>query len=232
MKKIIIGITDCSKYKNYEHWFQKDKKVEVIRLSYKENNFEEIANCNGIVFTGGEDINPRLYNQPEYLMYCNPKNIDESRDAFEWKVIQYAEENQLPILGICRGLQFVNVFFGGTLVPDIPAFGKFNHSKFKEGKYRGHSVEVDKNSMLFKILGKSKGAINSSHHQSADMPGFGLVANALSPDGVIEGMERRDAKEKPFLLLVQWHPETLKDQQSIFSKNIRQSFLTAVRKII
>jgi putative glutamine amidotransferase len=229
MKNIIIGITDCEKYSNYDRWVQDQPGVEIIKLSYQENNFSDIGRCNGIMLTGGNDINPRLYNQPEYLAYCNPKDIDERRDEFEWKVMQHTEEKQIPVLGICRGLQFVNVFFGGTLVPDIPAFGKFNHSKFKAGKDRNHLVEIDANSELYKIVAQEKGEINSAHHQSADMPGYGLVVNAMSPDGIIEGMERKEAEGNSFLMLVQWHPERMADQESIFSKNIKQSFLDAVR---
>jgi putative glutamine amidotransferase len=229
MKNIVIGITDCHKYLNYERWIGDQPGVEVMKLSYHENNFGDIEKCNGIILSGGSDINPRLYNQPEFLAYCNPKDIDENRDEFEWKVLQHAEEKQLPVLGICRGLQLVNVFFGGTLVPDIPAFGKFNHAKLKEGEDREHLVQVDKNSALYKIIGQATGEINSAHHQSADMPGYGLVVNALSPDGVVEGMERKDTAGKSFLLLVQWHPERMTDLESIFSKNIRQSFLDAVR---
>jgi putative glutamine amidotransferase len=153
-------------------------------------------------------------------------------DEFEWKVLQHAEEKQLPLLGICRGLQFVNVYFGGTLVPDIPAFGKFNHSKLAEGKDREHSIEIDKNSMLYKILGQQKGEVNSAHHQSADMPGYGLVANAMSPDGIIEGMERKEPEGKSYLMLIQWHPERMTSQESFFSKNVKQSFLDAIRNSI
>ena len=229
MKNIVIGITDCAKYLNYERWIRDQPGVEIIKLSYDENNFNDIERCNGIMLTGGNDINPRLYNQPEYLPYCDPKDIDEKRDEFEWKVMQHTEEKQLPVLGICRGLQFVNIFLGGTLVPDIPAFGKFNHDKFKEGYDRDHLVEVDKNSLLYKITGQEKGEINSAHHQSTDMPGYGLVVNALSPDGIIEGMERKEVDGKSYLMLVQWHPERMKDLESIFSKNIRHSFLDAVR---
>jgi putative glutamine amidotransferase len=229
MKNIVVGITDCHKYLNYESWIADQPDVEVIKLSYHENNFDDTEKCSGIILTGGSDINPRLYNQPEFLAYCNPKDIDENRDEFEWKVLQHAEEKQLPVLGICRGLQLANVFFGGTLVPDIPAFGKFNHAKLKEGEDREHLVQIDKNSALYKIIGQETGKINSAHHQSADMPGYGLVVNALSPDGVVEGMERKDAAGKSFLLLVQWHPERMTDLESIFSKNIRQSFLDAVR---
>ena len=229
MKNIVIGITDCAKYFHYESWIREQPDVEIIKLSYHENNPGDVERCDGIMLTGGNDINPRLYNQPEYLVYCNQKDIDEKRDEFEWKVLQHTEERQIPILGICRGLQFVNVFFGGTLVPDIPAFGKFNHSKFEEGKDRDHLIEIDTNSLLYKITRQEKGEINSAHHQSVDMPGYGLVANAMSPDGVIEGMERIEAKGKSFLLLVQWHPERMTNQESIFSQNIRRSFLDAVR---
>jgi putative glutamine amidotransferase len=229
MKNIVIGITDCAKYFHYESWLGEQPGVEIIKLSYHQNNPGDVERCDGVVLTGGNDINPRLYNQPEYLVYCNQKDIDEKRDEFEWKVLQHTEEKQIPILGICRGLQFVNVFFGGTLVPDIPAFGKFNHSKFQEGKDRDHLIEIDTNSLLHKIIGQEKGEINSAHHQSVDMPGYGLVASAMSPDGVIEGMERKEAKGKSFLLLVQWHPERMTNQESIFSKNIRRSFLDAVR---
>lgn len=229
MKNIVIGITDCAKYFHYERWVREQPGVEIIKLSYHENNSGDVERCDGIMLTGGNDINPRLYNQPEYLVYCNQKDIDEKRDEFEWKVLQHTEEQHIPMLGICRGQQFVNVFFGGTLVPDIPAFGKFNHSKFEEGKDRDHLIEIDSNSLLYKITGQEKGEINSAHHQSVDMPGYGLVANAMSPDGVIEGMERKEPKGKSFLLLVQWHPERMTNQESIFSKNIRRSFLDAVR---
>ena len=232
MKNIVVGIADCSKYSQYESWIRNEPEVEIIKLSYHKENLDDIQNCNGIILTGGQDINPRLYNQPDFLAYCDPKYIDEKRDEFEWKVLQHTEEKQVPLLGICRGLQFVNVYFGGTLVPDIPAFGKFNHSKFEEGKDREHTVEIDKNSMLHKILGREKGEVNSAHHQSADMPGYGLVANALSPDGVIEGMERKEPEGKSFLMLIQWHPERMANQESIFSKNIKKAFLDAVRNNI
>lgn len=229
MKKITIGITDCAKYANYEQWVRQDPGVGIIKLSYHLNNISDIEKCNGIILTGGEDINPRLYNQPDFLAYCNPDNIDGQRDEFEWKVLQYTEENQLPLLGICRGLQFVNVYFGGTLVPDIPAFGKFNHSKFSEGHDRMHVVDVDRNSLLYKITGQEKGEVNSAHHQSVDMPGFGFVVNAFSADGVVEGIERREPEGRSFMLLVQWHPERMTDQESFFAKNIRQGFLDTVR---
>ena len=231
MKNIVIGISEGSRYFTYENWIKGEPGVEIIKLSYHQDNFNDVEKCDGILLSGGNDINPRLYNQPEFLAYCNPKDIDEKRDEFEWKIMQHVEENQKPLLGICRGMQFANVFYGGTLIPDIAAFGKFNHSKLEDAKDRNHTIEVDANSELYKITMQERGEINSAHHQAVDMPGFGLVANAMSPDGIIEGMERKDAKGKPFFLLVQWHPERMTNSESIFSKNIKRSFLDGVRNI-
>jgi putative glutamine amidotransferase len=223
--EISIGITDCGSYANYERWILKTPGVKTIRLSYKENNLDDIKKCDGVVLSGGEDVHPRFYNKKEYIEYCD--DIDERRDEFEWNVLDYTEANSVPLLGVCRGLQMVNVYFGGTLIPDIPSFGKYNHSKFpKEDRY--HSIDVDPNSMLMKIVGNAMGEINSAHHQSSDLVGRGLVANAFSPDGIVEGLERRNPHGKPYLLLVQWHPERMKPQESFFSESIRQSFINAV----
>ena len=225
-QNIIIGITDCSKFANYEKWITKEQGTEVIRLSPEKNNIEEIEKCHGIILSGGEDVHPRFYNKNEYVTLCH--EIDEQRDEFEWKVLQQTENNKLPLLGICRGLQMANVYFGGTLIPDIPSFGKFNHSKFPE-KDRRHIIQVDPYSDLKKIVGSEAGEVNSAHHQSTDRVGKGLVTNAISPDGIVEGMEREDKEGKPFLLLVQWHPERMTDQENPFSKRIKESFLEAVR---
>src|ERR1017187_1567836 len=232
MKNSIIGISEGTRYYNYEKWFHNEPGVMIIKLGYQLNNFDEIEKCNGIILSGGHDLNPRLYNQPEFLSYIDPKDIDERRDEFEWKILQHTEVNQKPLLGICRGLQFVNVYFGGTLVPDIPAFGKYNHSKLNAETDREHIVDIDPNSALFKVIGKEKGTVNSAHHQSVDMPGFGLVVNALSPDGIVEGMERRNPEGSSYLMLVQWHPERMADMESVFTKNIKQSFLDAVRQTV
>jgi putative glutamine amidotransferase len=230
MSKIIIGVSDCSKYSVYAKWIASEPDIEAVMLSYKDNSFEEIKKCHGILLTGGEDVHPRFYNKLEYLPYCYPDDIDEKRDEFELEMLRYSQEKSVPVLGICRGLQIANVYFGGTLVPDIPTFGKFNHSKVS-GYDLYHAVQVDPNSMLKKIVNSSVGEINSAHHQSAEIVAPDLVTNAITIDGVIEGLERLHPQGKSYLQLVQWHPERMKDLQSTFTKNIRRSFLEAAELI-
>ncbi len=227
-KKITIGITDCEKYPNYEKWILSEPDVEVIRLGYRFSNFKEIEKCEGILLTGGEDVHPKFYNKPEFIEFCDD-DIDEKRDEFELNVVEHSQKNKLPLLGICRGLQIANIYFGGTLLPDLPTFGKFNHSKFSEGKDKYHSVLLDEASLLHEITQVLQDRINSAHHQSADRVGKGLVASAISPDGVIEALERKKAKEDSFLLLVQWHPERMVDQNSLLVQPIKKDFLDNIR---
>ena len=232
MKNIIIGITDCTKYSHYKSWMENEPGVEIVKLSYNDNNLNAVQKCNGIILSGGHDVHPQLYNKPEYLEFCNAKNIDERRDEFEWRVLEHTQQNQMPVLGICRGLQLTNIFFGGSLIPDNISFGQPDHSKIEEVNDRYHDVEVKAGTMLKKIINKETGEINSAHHQSADSVGIGLAINATSSDGIIEGLEWESPEAKPFLLLVQWHPERMSNQESIFSKNIKKGFLNAVRNSI
>lgn len=231
-KKITIGITDCSKYGNYEKWMAKEPGVDVIQLGYRKNNFSEIHKCTGILLTGGEDIHPRFYDKPEYLEYCDHDYMDERRDEFEWKVVEYTQKNKIPLLGICRGLQMTNICFGGSLIPDIPSFGKYEHAEFHKGKDRYHPVQIDPNSGLKKITDSPGGEVNSSHHQAADKIGKDLVACAFSEDGVVEAIERKSDEGKSFLLLVQWHPERMMDQESQLVKRIRSRFLESASSLI
>ncbi len=229
-ERIVIGVTDCSKYSIYSNWIgENTDAIEIVKLSYRDDNFDAVKRCRGVLLTGGEDVHPRFYNKPEYFDWCCKEDIDEQRDAFEWKLLEYTQQHAVPVLGICRGLQIANVYFGGTLIPDIPAWGKFNHSKMN-GRDRYHPVQLDATSWLYKIIGVDNGMINSNHHQSAGKIGNGLVACALSPDGIVEAIERKETHSAPFLCLVQWHPERMEDQHSPFVKNIKQAFIEAVKK--
>lgn len=222
---ITIGITDCSKYQNYHNWVAAESGVNIIKLSHQQGNATDVGKCAGVILTGGEDVHPKYYGREDYLPYCE---VDEARDAFEWQVLELTEKHKLPLLGICRGLQIANVFYGGTLIPHLPSFGKFDHAESARGD-RYHSIHVDRDSRLMSFVGALKGEVNSAHHQAADRIAPGFVATALSPDGVVEAIERESEKEGPFLQLVQWHPERMKDLTSVFSQRIKLAFLEGCR---
>lgn len=221
--KITIGITDCSKWKNYHDWFASEE-VNVIKLSPKENNLDDVDKCNGVVLSGGEDVHPKYYGKPSFMKRKKELKLEvnEARDKFEMKVIARAVKNKKPILGICRGLQIANVYFKGTLIPDLHS--GIAHSK-NEGYDQMHEVEVEKNSCLSGIIKIDSGKINSAHHQAADKIGKGLRVTAKSNDGTVEALEYKNPKNKPFLLLVQWHPERMKEQESAVAKKLREKFL-------
>ncbi len=228
MNKMKIAVTDCSKYDAYANWISAEGNVEPVKIGYDDDSIGQLEKCDGILLTGGEDVHPRYYGKPEYLPYCHKDDVNEKRDEVEFKVLDYAQKHRLPVLGICRGLQVANVYFGGTLIPDIPSFGKFNHSK-AAGKDRYHTVRVDQTSALSRIVNAEMGEINSAHHQSAELVAPDLVCNAISHDGVVEGLEWKNPEDKPFMMLVQWHPERMTNQESPFSKNVKATFLEAVR---
>lgn len=229
MDKIVIGITDGRLYENYASWISEGPdNVELVRLGYRFDNAAEISRCNGLFMTGGEDVHPRFYNKNEYVEQYSLSDFDEKRDEFEIGLLKSWQSSKIPLLGVCRGLQLVNVFLGGTLIPDLPSMGKFNHSrKFKEPRY--HAIDVDPNSELGSVVKTTSGEVTSIHHQSIDRIAPGLVTNAISKDGVVEGAEWLVPDSKAPMVLVQWHPEALADKLSPFAKNIREHYLKIVQ---
>lgn len=234
---ITIGVTDCSKWKNYHDWFASEN-VNVLKLSPKENNLVDVEKCDGIVLSGGEDVHPKYYSRPGYWKKRKELKLDvnETRDKFELKVIGRAIKMKKPVLGICRGLQIANVYFKGTLIPDLQGKTQTRHSK-NEGYDQTHNIQIDENSCLSAIVsntppngGSWRGTVNSAHHQSADKIGKGLKVSARSEDGTVEAIEWKNPEKKPFLLLVQWHPERMKDQKSALSGNIKKEFLSQLIK--
>jgi putative glutamine amidotransferase len=225
----VIGIAAGRKYLNYANWLSEVPDTKVIKLGYEDDNLTELDRLDAVVLCGGEDVHPRLYNKPEYLSKYRLDDIDEKRDDFEWRVMEHVHKNSLPLLGICRGLQAANVFLGGTLIPDLVSFDKTDHTK-NGGIDRYHSVSVAKGSHLHSITGSLEGTVNSAHHQSADKVAEGLRVNALSPDGVIEGLEWKDPIRKPYLMLVQWHPERMADPNNVFAIKLRDSFMNGIKE--
>lgn len=162
-----------------------------------------IALCDGILVPGGIDVNPLCYKENPSMKIGA---TDLAFDRWELHVIKQAEEKRLPILGICRGIQILNVYRGGTLWQDLheecPA--AFQHVQ-KEMKRESvsHEVFIDENSHLHTLFGSNL-MVNSFHHQAVKDLGRGLVVSAKASDGTVEAIE---AVDYPYMLGVQWHPE-------------------------
>ncbi len=227
MNPLRIGITDCGKFENYRRWVESVPGVEAVRLSMHLKNSAEVENCDGILFSGGEDLQPALYGKPEYVQEFNLQEIIPERDLFEYEVIEKALAAKKPVLGICRGLQLINVFLGGTLVPDIPTLlNSSDHGKIN-GQDQVHAIRVEPDTRLEKICGQTEGLVNSAHHQSAAVPAPDLKISAYSDSTIVEAMEWSDPANKSWLLMVQWHPERMAEQSSPFSRLVKDAFLEA-----
>jgi putative glutamine amidotransferase len=228
--KLRIGVADCGKYENYRRWIEAGGKAEAVRLSMYLNNPGAVAECDGVVLSGGEDVQPALYGKPGYVKEYNLQEIIPERDDFEYAVIGKVLEQGKPLLGICRGLQVTNVFLGGTLVPDIPSvLGSAGHGK-KEGADQLHPVKIIPGSLLASISALDSGQVNSAHHQSASEPAKDLKITASADAGIVEAMEWKDPGQRSWLLLIQWHPERMADQASPLTAGVQKAFLAACRK--
>lgn len=164
----------------------------------------------GVLLSGGPDLDPGTYGQ---AAHAELGPTEPQLDTFEVTLAREADARGLPILGICRGAQALNVARGGTLhqhLPDITD-GSATHRQHEPGNVATHKVRLAARSGLARVLGARRVAVNSFHHQGVARLGRGLHAVAWAQDGVIEGIEGRG---KPLLLGVQWHAETLVDDPS------------------
>ncbi len=224
-----IGITDCGKYDNYRRWIEAETGVEPIKLSMHLQNANDVTLCDGVLFSGGEDLHPELYGKPEYVEEYGLKEIIPARDRFEYEVIERVLSAKKPVLAICRGLQLINVYLGGSLVPDIPTLFRSEIHGKKNGFDQTHHIRVEPGSMLQQICGHEEGTVNSAHHQSAARPAESLKIVAFSEPGIAEALEWKDPGSKSWLLMVQWHPERMTNLSSPFSVLVKKSFLEAVK---
>ena len=216
MKIPVIGITldsendNCySKFpwyairKNYLHAIEKLGAIP-FPLPHSLNSINDIASfIDGIIITGGNfDISPSIYGK-QNISSRNEKNI---RTIYEMKLCELGLNKNIPILGICGGEQLLNVCLGGTLIQDIKSldYKTLNHEQSNPRNETSHEVFIVSQTKLHGIINQSRIMVNSAHHQAVKEPGNGLIINALSADGVIEGIED---PTKNFCIGVQWHPE-------------------------
>lgn len=180
-----------------------------------------LASIDGLLLTGGADIDPACYGQ---AAHPTTAGVDRERDVWELALVRAAIERGVPLLAICRGQQVLNVACGGTLVQHLPEITDLPH-RDADGSGSGatvHTVDVEADSVLRRVVDAERLATNSSHHQAVDRIGAGLRACAWAPDGTIEGIEpaatiepdaTADGGERP-IVGVQWHPETLTSHAS------------------
>lgn len=162
---------------------------------------ETLAAFDGLVLIGGGDVDPARYGQaPHSQVY----GVDRERDALEINLLMEADRKDLPVLGICRGLQVVNVAFGGTLHQHLPEVPGLDRHRVAPGGMT-HEVKVAESSRLHEACGRATLEASSWHHQGIDRLGDGLAPVAWSGDGLVEAIERPDG----WVVAVQWHPEEI-----------------------
>jgi putative glutamine amidotransferase len=169
---------------------------------------EFVDRLDGILFTGGDDLDPALYGEKRHP---GAEPINPDRQRFELALIAEVERRQLPALGVCLGCQLMNVYRGGSLIqflPDQQRDTKLEHRKLDDDSRR-HAVNLEPGTRLAEAVGKREITVNTRHKQAVAKPGKGLRVIAKAPDGVVEAIEDPTL---PFFMAVQWHPENLSDR--------------------
>jgi putative glutamine amidotransferase len=217
---------------NYESWLQGADPYIVIVNMYgmtTDSALFVLSTCQGLLLTGGEDVNPVYYGKSNELSKC--EEINNYRDSLELTLISRALLVRMPIFGICRGEQILNVALGGTLLTDIPTdVGiQIAHRCPPGSQDCLHSIKIDKQSDLYQITGVENGMVNSFHHQAVDMIAPGMKITAFSENGVAEAIERELPLGKSFIMGVQWHPERLTKNPGL-SKPLADNFMEQIKK--
>ena len=195
MERVRLLLSSKDDYENYKHYIHAVEGVGAVGIAKYAPEVD--TNYDGLILCGGSDIDPKYYGQEN----DGSVNIDLIRDAAEFALLQAYVDAGKPVLGICRGLQLINIYFGGTLYQDIPeAELHKKHNKCDNV----HQVTAAADSILGRLYGESF-AVNSAHHQAIDALGAGLRETVRWNDQYIEAIEH---KEYP-IFAVQWHPERM-----------------------
>ena len=234
MKKAVIGVTPLWDRERDSYWMLPGylEGLELagalpitLPLTGDDSDISQFVSlCDGFLFTGGQDVSPELYGE-------NPRQacgeICEKRDAFEQRLFAQALEQDKPMLGICRGIQFFNACLGGTLYQDLPTEhpSEIGHSMKPPYDRMAHTVHIWPMTPLASLLGKTELEVNSCHHQAIRSLAPSLVEMARSTDDLIEAMY---LPGKTFVWGVQWHPEMSLQEES--SRKIFEAFVGAVQQ--
>jgi putative glutamine amidotransferase len=207
------------------------KYDNVIPIIISDENLEHVKEIceilDGLVISSGEDVDPSFYKAFNLIKYDNVTDLGSSyhrpkllapnkkRDQFELELYRVAKEKNIPILGICKGMQLMNVAEGGTLYQELPST-KISHFIEKDGWIHYHDIEIEKKSKLYEIFNTSRYTISSIHHQGIEKLGDNFIASATAEDGLVEIIEH---KERDFIVGFQGHIEKM-DNFPLYKKVI------------
>ena len=211
---------------NYVNWITSENII-VLDAYILDNTDSILALADGIILTGGEDINPLEYNDTANIKVCGP--INYSRDTLERKLFDFAFKNKIPLIGVCRGMQMMNVASGGTLYGDIPTEIGLEVIHRNNGEVMHEIALSGKNSYYNNLifpLDKDTFLVNSWHHQGLKDIAENIHIIASSYDGLPEAAIM-DTSIHPFMIAVQFHPERLGKENGIHQQ-MRSSFFNAI----
>jgi putative glutamine amidotransferase len=204
----IIAVAPCRSLDDYLKSIRHAGGEPRVLDPAADNPASIAGTVHGLLLTGGPDVDPARYGEQPHASVSPP---DPQRDGFEIALIQDAAARGVPVFAICRGLQILNVAFGGTLIQDLPSHGRgtIEHSKTTPLCAIAHEVWINRNSTLASLMPEKLAeadscAVNSRHHQAVNRLADGFEVTATAPDGIIEAIEHRTL---PFCVAVQWHPE-------------------------
>ena len=225
-----LRIALSSGSENYVNWVHRgDSTAEIIDMKGMQidSALKLLSDCDAIIFTGGEDVVPAYYGKASDSARCES---NPGRDSLEMALIKEAGNLKMPVFGVCRGQQILNVALGGTLIVDIPADHPGNVVHRMDDYLRCfHSVNVVNGSQLQNIAKADTGWVTSNHHQAIEKPAPGLRISAWSNDSIAEAIEWANPADKPFFMAVQWHPERMEANNPL-SMPLMKAFLKAANE--
>jgi putative glutamine amidotransferase len=185
-----------------------------VELTRDADPYEMVTHLDGLVLTGGADVDPEHYGQQPHP---DLGDIEPDRDEWEMSLLAAARAKEIPVLAICRGFQLVNVVFGGTLRQHVELDEGAGHPQWDiDGHQATHEVNLVEGTLTSELFANEIG-VNSLHHQVVDEVGEGLVVSAKATDGIVEGLETPDGS----IVAVQWHPELLEKPDPTFRWLVR-----------
>ncbi len=217
-------------YENYFRWLRSiDPTIEFYDMYHLslDSALQILQTCDGLLLTGGTDIYPGRFGKEYDTTRILPPNL--KRDTLEFMLLSRALDLKMPVQGVCRGLQLINVYFGGSLIIDIPNdLDTIVKHQLPDTYNCPHEVDISPGTLLYELAGIENGITNSNHHQGIDLLGKELQGMAKTRDGLIEAIGFKDRANSSYLFAVQWHPERM-DYKNLLSGPIAKKFIEEVK---